>query len=341
MSTAPRPSGRRARRGAAGLVAATCVVALVAGCGAPLPAPAPAPVGAVPPPVLGPAQTERVLTSLGEVLAAADESRDAGDLDARVFGPARAIRKAEYVWQAATDGERTPTSLPTEEQAVITPESDTWPRTQLVVTEQPDDLQAPRILVLHQANPRAQYRLWGWARLLPGAQMPLTAATEEGSPVLADDDDTLLVPPGEVGARYADVLSKGDESEHAGTFAADGFREAVQEAKAATQGAVDEAGTLTETYTPADGPVVALGTVDGGALVVQGMSTTSTVTLTVDGGTIPIEPFYAELAGATEASTSFTRKFTDVLVMYVPPAGSDAQVQVLAAEHAVTDAEAQ
>lgn len=340
MSTATRLP-RRARRGVTAVVAAAGAVALVAGCGAPLPAPAPDPVGAVPPPVLGATQTGRVLTSLGEVLATADESRDAAALDARVFGPAKAIRRAEYVWQTASNGERTPTSLPVEGQAVITPESDTWPRTQLVVTEQPDDLQAPRILVLHQSEPRAQYRLWGWARLLPGAQMPLTAATEEGSPVLAGDDDSLLVPPAEVGARYADVLSKGDESEYAASFAADGFREAVQEARAATQGAVDGAGTLTETYTPSEAPVVALGTVDGGALVVQEMSTTSTVTLTVDGGTIPIEPFYAELAGATEASTSFTRKFTDVLVMYVPPAGSDAQVQVLAAEHAVTDAEAQ
>jgi len=65
----------------------------------------------------------------------------------------------------------------------------------------------------------------------------------------------------------------------------------------------------------------------------------STVTLTVAGGTIPIDdPFYAALTGTQSAGSSLVRTFSDVLVMYVPPAGSGAPVQVLAAEHAVTSA---
>ena len=62
------------------------------------------------------------------------------------------------------------------------PQTDAWPRTQLVVTKQPDDLQAPRILVMQQAAPREQYRLWGWGRMGAGVQMPATAAPETGQP---------------------------------------------------------------------------------------------------------------------------------------------------------------
>ena len=75
---------------------------------------------------------------------------------------------------------------------------------------------------------------------------------------------------------------------------------------------------------------------------VWSVTTVSTVTLTVAGGTIPIsDPFYAALTGKQSAGSNFVRTFTDVLVLYVPPAGSAALVQLLAAEHAVTSATAE
>ena len=61
----------------------------------------------------------------------------------------------------------------------------------------------------------------------------------------------------------------------------------------------------------------------------------STVQLT-PGGTIKLDPFYAALTGKESAAASFVRTFTDVVIMYVPPAGSTSLMQVLAAEHAIT-----
>ena len=96
-----------------------------------------------------------VLTDVGAVLAAADAALDPAQLPPRVEGPALAVRTAEYVRAAATAGAKPPTALPTDEQALIVPQTDVWPRTQLVVTKQPDDLQAPRILV-HAADRAAR-----------------------------------------------------------------------------------------------------------------------------------------------------------------------------------------
>ncbi|GCE77201.1 hypothetical protein [Cellulomonas biazotea] len=314
---------------------------LLAGCAAPLPEPSPEPAPAVAPAATTVGQSTDVLTDVGAVLAAADAVLDPAALAPRVTGPALATRTAEYRRASATANAKLPTVLPTAEQALVVPQTTAWPRTQLVVTEQPDDLQAPRILVLQQAAPREQYKLWGWARMGQGIQMPATASPETGSAVLAPDVTGLVATPVDAMLQYADVLANGDASAFAASFAPDAFRAGIEAARAATAAGVEAAGTATETYTPAPAPVVALATVDGGAIVVGEMTTVSTVTLTVSGGTIPItDPFYAALAGTDSAGTAFARTFTDVLVMYVPPADSGAPIQVLAAEHAVTAASA-
>ena len=288
-------------------------------------------------------QSQDVLTDVGAVLAAADAALDAAQLPPRVEGPALAVRTAEYARATATAGAKPPTALPTDEQALIVPQTDVWPRTQLVVTKQPDDLQAPRILVMQQTAPREPYRLWGWGRMGAGVQMPATAAPETGSPVLAPDATGLLVTPAEALQQYADVLANGAASAYAATFQPDTFRTSIEAARAATVAGVQAAGI-------GDRDLHARGrrrwsrsqTVDGGAIVVGQLTTVSTVTLTVAGGTIPIsDPFYAALTGKQSAASNFVRTFTDVLVMYVPPAGSAALVQLLAAEHAVTSATAE
>ena len=331
----------RSRRLVAALSGA--LVLGLAACSTPLPQAQPEPVPAVAPAVTTVVQTQDVLTDLGAVLTASDAALDPAQLPARVAGPALAVRTAEYVRAVSTAGAKPPTPLPTDEQALIVPQTDTWPRTQLVVTKQPDDLQAPRILVMQQATPREPYKLWGWGRMGAGIQMPATAAPETGSPVLAPDATGLVMTPLEAFQQYADVLANGDASAFAASFLPDTFRSSIEAARAATAAGVQAAGSAVETYTPdPTTPVVSLQTVDGGAIVVGQLTTVSTVTLTVAGGTIPIsDPFYAALTGKPSAASNFVRTFTDVLVMYVPPAGSPALVQLLAAEHAVTSATAE
>lgn len=342
----PRAPGRSARRPRHRVTAATALalVPLLAlgGCAASLPEPTPDAVPAVAPPAVTVGQAQRVLDAVAEVVAAADAGNDATGLPARLEGPALAIRRAEYVRNATNGGTRPPTVLPFDEQALVVPETDTWPRTQLVVTEQPADLQAPRVLVLRQASPREPYRLWGWARLLPSVQTPATAAPEEGSPTLPPDAEGLLMPPQDAVGQYADVLANGDASPYVASFAPDAFRSAIEAERGGVVTQLGDAASLTQTYAPVGEPVVTLGTVDGGAIVVSEIATTSTVTLPATGGSITVEPFYSALAGgATTAGTSLTRTFSGVVVMYVPPADSGAQVQVLAGEQSVTGASAQ
>ncbi|WP_028051064.1 hypothetical protein [Cellulomonas sp. URHD0024] len=324
----------RSMRRRAALLVGIVVVGLAA-CAPALPQPEPAPVPAVAPPATTIAQSDNVLTDLGDVLKAGDAALDPTLLPPRVSGPALAIRSAEYVRAKATANTKPPIAIPTKAQALILPQTDTWPRTQLVVTEQPDDLQAPRILVLQQTKPRDQYHLWGWGRMGPSIPMPPTAAPQTGSAVLAPDATGLVATPTDTLVQYCDVLTKGSASPYAAAFAPDAFRTGVEAARASTVSSVGAAGTATETYTPEPAPLTTLATVDGGAIVVGQLTTVSTVLLT-PGGTIKLDPFYAALTGKDTAASSFVRTFTDVVIIYVPPAGSTALMQVLAAEHAVT-----
>ncbi len=327
----------RARTALTGLL----VVLSLAACSTPLPLPEPAPPAAVAPPVLSVSQTANVLTDLGQVLAAGDAALDPALLTPRVVGPALAMRTAEYQRAAATAGERQPTALPTDGQVTVVPQSTTWPRVQLVVTEQPADLQVPRVLVLEQPSPRDRYALWGWARMFPGVSMPATADPADGSPVLDPADGDLTMAPDQVLAAYADLLTSGDASANAAAFAPDPFRDQIGAARQTLATNVQEIGALAETYTPDGPPLTVIGTADGGALVVGSMTTVSTVTISVAGATLKLPAFEAAVTGVPEARTSVVWTYTDVLVFRVPPAGSADAVQLIAAEHQVTSVGAQ
>ncbi|WP_129338474.1 hypothetical protein [Cellulomonas endophytica] len=325
-----RPQHARARRAAAAALAVALTAGL-AGCGTPLPAPEAPAAPAVAPAALTAGQVDRVLADLGTVLAAGDAALDPAALGPRVTGPALAVRTAEYVRQTATAGARTPTVLPTRAQSVVVPATTTWPRTQLVVTEQPADLQAQRILVLQQPDARSPYRLWGWARLLPGVQLPAVASSATGSPVLAADTDALRLAPAQVLEQYADVLTNGDASAAAPAFAADAFRDGLRTAREQTAASVAAVATVAESTVAVPEGVVALGTLDGGAIVVG--QTTTTTTLTVSQGSLTLDPTEAALSGRPEVTRTLVYTYQDVLAFHVPAAGSSDPVRLLAAEH--------
>lgn len=331
--TTRRPRRTRRGRGLAAVLAAAAAVAL-AGCGADLPQPNPEPAPAVAPPALADSQVDAILADLGSVLTAADAARDPQLLTSRVAGPALAIRSAEYQIATATQDASAVTVIPSAAQAVVVPDSTTWPRTFYVVTEQPEGLASPLLLTLRQADPRSRYVLWSWARLLPGVKMPPTADPEIGSLPLEPDAPGLLVAPKDVAGQYADVLTHGDASAFAATFAPDAFRSALSTALAAISEAVKDVGSVAETYAAVDGGTTAVATADGGALVISELTTVSTFTLT--SGKLTLTGDTAALLGRAEVGSNVAVTYAGAVAFFVPPAGSDQQVQVLAAEHAQT-----
>jgi hypothetical protein len=314
---------------AARLALALVAVDVLAGCATPLPVPEPDAVPAVAPAALGEGQVARVLEDVAATVAAGDTALDAEALTARVDGPARGIRTAQYVL-AAAGATGAVTALPAEAQTVITSTADEWPRVMMTVTQAPEDLRAPLLETLVQTSPREPYRLWSWARLFPGAQVPATLQPGLGSAPVAADSDAVLVPPGEVLSRYTDVLTQGVASPYAAQFTEDPLRTRIAQQRDGWVAAVGAQGSVTETYTPGDA-VYALATADGGAIVVGTVTTVTTLTL-VD-STLTIGDQTAALLGTNTVSSSLAITWTSVVAFAVPPAGSADPITVLGAEH--------
>lgn len=312
------------------VVVLAALLALLGACAAPLPTAQPDAVPAALPPAVSADQVQAVLADLAATLEAGDAAVSAEALAPRVTGPALATRTAEYALAAAGAPDAI-TPIPPAAQTLVVPTTDTWPRTAMVITEAPADLQAPLLLTLVQASPREQYQLWGWARLFPGVAMPATAQPAVGSAPVPADADALAVPPADVLARYVDVLTNRDASAYTTTFAADPLRQGIAATRDAFTGLVADNGTLAETYAPVEGGPFAIATAKGGAIVMGAVRTVTTITLS--DSTLNIQDQTAALLGKQTVASNLTITWVSMVAFAVPPAGSTDPIQVLGAEH--------
>ncbi|MEE6273360.1 hypothetical protein [Georgenia wangjunii] len=329
---------QRTRRRAARLAAAgTTAVVLLAGCAGEVPQPVPDPSATTPVPVLDEVRIDRVLAEVEATLAAADEGLDPEALAERLSGPALEMRQAEYRLAQASGGENPPTPLTTESQIEVVATTDEWPRTLLVVSHPPEGSNLPLLLALTQEDPRSQYSLWFWTRLLPGTQTPPTASSDIGSTPVALDADGLVASPQETLAAYAAALNDA-ASESAALFAADAYRETYAESQAALAASVEAAGEVSRVNEVVPEATAALSTTDGGAIVVGVIRSTLTMRKTVEGSTLHAGGAIATLMGEdTEVEGAVNGHYDVTLAFHVPPAGSDDPITVLGADQVLVE----
>ena len=311
-------------------VALSTAVLFLAGCSVPLPTPQPDALPAAMPPALSVEQAEDIVAEVSASLADADAALSVDVPGPRVTGPAATIRSFQYLLVTAGLADAL-TVIPSGAQTLVLPTTDEWPRTVMVVTEPPEDLQAPLLLTLVQTEPRAPYQLWSWVRLFPGVKTPGLAQPELGSAPVEPDAPELAVSPTDVLAQYVDVLANRDASPYAAAFTADPLRQGIAQTKDAFVAVVGANGSLTETYQPDAAGTYSMATADGGTIVVGTVRTVTTITL-VD-STLKIGDQTAAILGTDTLKSSLAITWLSVVAFEVPPAGSDAPIQVLGAEH--------
>jgi len=317
------------------LLAAAALI--LAGCAAPLPAVEADPPLEGPQPALDQTRLDRVLDAVADELAVADESMSGGDLGSRVAGPAEHTRESEYRLAKATADSDDPTGLQqltTDPDVTVISNSDTWPKRIFVFTTIADGMNTPLLLALEQKDPRADYRLISWVRLLPEITTPVTNAPTEGSAQLPADTTGLVLTPQETVDGYADVLTQGDDSDVAGDFADDIFRTFVSEDREAIQDSVSDAGEYNETFEASSFTPRSLQTSDGGAIVIGALQSTQVYERTIEDSEMTVGGDIALLTGtdSIEVESSVTASYYLMVAFYVPPEGDDATIQVLGAE---------
>jgi hypothetical protein len=324
----------------AGLLASAL---LLTGCSAAPPAPAPDPETSGP--ALSLDQNARLLEAVNAAVAAGTESLDPEQLKARVTGPALAVRTSQLQVAKILGTNDLITELPTEYQQIILPTTQTWPRTSFAITEPTDQLQPQRLIALVQETPRSPYMLWGWVQLRPGLRMPAFADAKLGSEVLAPDDTSLLISPQDVVAQYADLLTTGDDSAFVGSFEPadqDPFRQLLKNV-AETQAALLAGDRVNGTYrfsaTPRPNtPIKAVRTADGGAVVMAALDGTEVMEAIAGAKIAPGTRTAQALLQGQGESNKVTGGFSDMIALYVPPAGSEEKVILVGYSHVQTSA---
>lgn len=328
-----------ARRTARASALALTGALMLAGCAEPLPTPSPEAAPVMAPPAIDPSQESAILSDVGDVLATTEDELDADALSKRLSGPALTIRKSEIAVAKATKSTDLMTAIPTEVEGVIVPTTVDWPRTAFAVSVQPE-LQTQRLLVLQQSSARAKYKLWGWVKLFPEVELKSFATSMTGSPELEPDSAGLVMTPQAAVSNYADLLNKGKKSDFADDFESDPFREAISKNNKLQNEALKAAdGKQTMKFTAVKSAVYALGSVEGGALVVGELSAVEDRVAEEGAQLSASTPVEKALTKKLDITNSMSIGFTTIVAIYVPPAGATEPVTVVGVDHVATSAD--
>lgn len=301
--------------------------------------------GAVAPVPVSDAQIRLIVDRVASAAAAGDEKLNAEALAERFSGDALAQRTANYKIRAQVS---TYASTPAKITGRLlnyhlVQSTETWPRTifvtvesEAVQTADTKTTEAPSIaLVLTQRIPQENFKVTRAISLRGGLEMPAAAPASEGTALLADNIESLVLQPGAVGAGYAAVLQGGSGVPEAAMFdlADDPLMGQYGQAWAtqAQQKSDGEGKTQQYSVTVTQGtqPITSLSTGVGGALI----ATTIIESQVVDsaGGRYKpqAEGAVAALSGLSGQQDRIVRQVAHQLLFYVPSKSDGSKIKLL------------
>lgn len=314
--------------------AAVTVLAL-AGCVADVPDPVTDPAALVETGSLLQPQADAIIAESLASLAAADRARDWSETGDRVGGRwARLVREAEYA-QDDADVDNAISPAPTGIQAVYVSAAETFPRVLVAVSTTDEGIATPWVGLWVQDDIDTPYQLRNWAHMIPGASLPEMPAAATGAQQLGLEDAVASVTPFDAVRSYFELLREGEDSEYADLFVEDAYRERLFTARESLEASADSAdGSYSEEFTSDLDATFAMQTADGGALVFAPVSITSE--FTVEDATVSVSESEEALLDG-ELDDRVVHRYRDFVVIWVPPAGSEDLMAVVAAEHSLVE----
>lgn len=338
-------SGRR--RAFVAVPVALAVVLAMTGCsaefwpgGAAPTAAAPSPSATVPagaeltPPAATVRQVERIVAQISAVTAEADANRDVELLKTRFTGPALDLRLANYAVRGVDGTVAALPAIPEGPVKLTLPQqTETWPRTVLAVIQDEKDATIPPVaLFLVQEDPRSNYQVEYAVTLEAAAVLPDVAPASVGAARLSADSALLVSAPEKLALDYADILEHDVDSDLYLDFDAEGdtLRAAVGlAAKQQAAAALPATARMSFGYLVGEADPIALATNDAGAIVAVELRETTTVVPVEQGAAVNTTGQVKALSGVTVTTRGIVATYSDQLLFYVPPAGSDAKIVLL------------
>ena len=295
-------------------------------------------------------QLQRIVGDLATKVKAADTDKDWKALAIRAAGPVLEIRKVRYLLQSKSKKIKAlpdivanpvtvslPMQLPEEETA--------WqPRTIMLVTKSEETTQGPQLMVLQQHSPRENYKLWYLIDLLPGNTFPEVAAQDAGALTVESDNAFLATKLDTLPYKYGNVLNKGTSSTFAREF--DLKADKFFEARNADQNAQKEdlkkvKATISFQHALGDKNISGMLTLKSGGLIAVAMTDTSIIKPTVRGSAVSVTQAEQKiLLNAPGSATGLSIKYENMLLFYVPIAGSNQRIKLLGASQGILSVKA-
>lgn len=193
---------------------------------------------ALPPVPVTEGQMDRIVDQVSEVAGLGDDSLDAAELEPRFDGDALTQRSANYtIRQQIPDYGVVPPRITKDRlDYELVQSTDSWPRTMFVTVAsevkdaatadanadgkaETEEVSSPSLaMILTQETPQENYLASRVIALRGGISMPQAAPAEDGTALLSNDLETLVLPPGEVGTAFANVLQNGQDAPEAESF---------------------------------------------------------------------------------------------------------------------------
>lgn len=285
------------------------------------------------PPAATVRQVERIVARISVVAAEADANRDTELIASRFSGAALELRLANYVIRGADPSIAALPAIPEGPVKLTLPQqTDTWPRTVFAVIQSDDETIPPVALFLEQEDPRADYKVSYAITLEPSVVMPEVAPASVGAARLAPDSGLLRLTPEETALAYADILDIDVESDSYLDFESDGdsLRVAVGLAsKNAIRSSLPATAAVTFGHLIGPADPIALSTNDAGAVVAVNLYETTTVAPVEAGAAVNPTGQVKALSGLSISTKGITATYSDQLLFYIPPAGSNAKIVLL------------
>jgi hypothetical protein len=295
-------------------------------------------------------QLQRIVGDLATKVKAADTEKDSKALAERAAGSVLEIRKVRYLLQSKSKKIKAlpdivanpvtvslPMQLPEEETA--------WqPRTIMLVTKSEETTQGPQLMVLQQHSPRENYKLWYLIDLLPGNTFPEVAAQDAGALTVESDNAFLATKLDTLPYKYGNVLNKGTSSTFAREF--DLKADKFFEARNADQNAQKEdlkkvKATISFQHALGDKNISGMLTLKSGGLIAVAMTDTSIIKPTVRGSAVSVTQAEQKiLLNAPGSATGLRIKYENMLLFYVPIAGSNQRIKLLGASQGILSVKA-
>lgn len=277
-------------------------------------------------------QLVRILADVSSVASRADETKNRTVLATRFAGPAFKLRAINYILRKKSSAIEPFPTIAAEPITFSLPAStDTWPRVIMAVTDEPGQANLPQLIVLQQASPRENYKVWYVSRLLPGVKIPAVSTEDMGAIPVDPKSVFLKLAPNQLAQAFGDVINRGRTSLSASLFnLANPFYEQVSSDQKAQAAALVNA-RITYKHTLGEPNTIALATADAGALVAVFMNDTYTIKPSRPGSAVAVDGAEKVLLGAGGSTSGVQSTYGDMLFFYVPPVTSKSTIELLGA----------